>query len=514
LTRPVPVYILTSYFAGCDGWESLARMTKIKWHWIWGIGITVVFLGLLAHRLEFFREKPAAAPGPQTVQITRSPESWMNIYQNRKKIGVIHRTFTGLENGRFQTRESVAMQINTMGVVQALNLSTESELNPDMTFSSFHFELNSSLFRFAARGYAGQDRLIVFAGLPHAQKKTVLPLKDLPHISGNIYEAAFRGGLEKDQTRSFSIFDPSTLALRSVKVTRFADEVIPIMGKRILTQKFCADFMGAQNCAWLAKDGEILKETGMLGLSMEKVDAQKAREGISAEGITDFSQMASIASNRILPEPSTLTQIVIRVGGVHNLPLMLSGGRQKFSSGVLTITQEETPDTAQPNNGPKLFQQYLQPSPLVQSDAAEIQKQAAKIVSPKDSPPARLRKIVHWVYRNVEKKPVLSVPNALEVLKNKAGDCNEHAVLTAALLRAADVPVQMETGLVYLKGRFYYHAWNTAYVGRWVTADAVFDQIPADVTHIRLARGEGAEQLDLLGVMCKITLEVLSYKND
>jgi transglutaminase-like putative cysteine protease len=489
-------------------------MTKIKWHWIWGIGITVVFLGLLAHRLEFFREKLAAAPGPQTVQIIRSPESWMNIYQNRKKIGVIHRTFTELENGRFQTRESVVMQINTMGVVQALNLSTESELNPDMTFSSFHFEINSSLFRFAARGYAGHDKLIVFAGLPHAQKKTVLPLKDLPHISGNIYEAAFRGGLVKDQTRSFSIFDPSTLGFRSVKVTRVADEVIPIMGKRILTQKFCADFMGAKNCAWLAKDGEVLKESGMMGLSMEKVDAQKAREGVAAEGVADFTQIASIASNRILPEPSTLTQIVIKVDGIRNLPLLLSGGRQNFSSGILTITKEEMPDTALPGNGPPLFQQYLQPSPLVQSDAPEIQKQTAKIVSPKDSPQARLTKIVHWVYRNVEKKPVLSVPNALEVLKNKAGDCNEHAVLTAALLRAANVPVQMETGLVYLNGRFYYHAWNTAYVGRWVTADAVFDQVPADVTHIRLVRGEGSEQLDLLGVMGKITLEVLSFRHD
>ncbi|HRS82424.1 MAG TPA: hypothetical protein P5238_03010, partial [Smithellaceae bacterium] len=109
-------------------------MAKIKWNWIWGIGITAVFLGLLAHRLEIFREKPADAPEPQTVQITRSPEAWMNIYQNKKKIGVAHRTFTALENGRFQTRESVVMQINTMGVVQALNLSTESELNPDMTF--------------------------------------------------------------------------------------------------------------------------------------------------------------------------------------------------------------------------------------------------------------------------------------------------------------------------------------------------------------------------------------------
>ena len=489
-------------------------MAKIKWNWIWGIGITAVFLGLLAHRLEIFREKPADAPEPQTVQITRSPEAWMNIYQNKKKIGVAHRTFTALENGRFQTRESVVMQINTMGVVQALNLSTESELNPDMTFSSFHFELNSSLFRFSARGYAGREKLIVFAGLPHSPKKIVLPLKNLAHISANIYEAAFRGGLEKGRTRSFSVFDPSTLGLRSVAVTRFADEIIPSMGKRVLTKKFCADFMGAKNCAWLAKDGEVLKESGMLGLSMEKVDAQTAREGITAVGVADFTEIASIASNRILPEPSTLTEIVIRAGGIRNLPLLLYGGRQKYSSGILTITKEEMPDATLPDKGPKLFQQYLQPSPLLQSDAPEIQKQAAKIVSPKDSPPARLRKIVHWVYRNVEKKPVLSVPNALEVLQNKAGDCNEHAILTAALLRAANVPAQMETGLVYLNGRFYYHAWNTAYVGRWVTADAVFDQVPADVTHIRLARGEGAEQLDLLGVMGKITLEVLSFKHD
>jgi len=45
-----------------------------------------------------------------------------------------------------------------------------------------------------------------------------------------------------------------------------------------------------------------------------------------------------------------------------------------------------------------------------------------------------------------------------------------------------------------------------------VTADAVFNQIPADVTHIRLARGEGGQELSLLGVLGKIQLEVLSFK--
>ncbi|NTU89619.1 MAG: hypothetical protein HGA54_06920 [Actinobacteria bacterium] len=35
---------------------------------------------------------------------------------------------------------------------------------------------------------------------------------------------------------------------------------IPIMGKRTLTKKYCADFMGAKNCAWMSKKGDVLKE--------------------------------------------------------------------------------------------------------------------------------------------------------------------------------------------------------------------------------------------------------------
>jgi hypothetical protein len=47
-----------------------------------------------------------------------------------------------------------------------------------------------------------------------------------------------------------------------------------------------------------------------------------------------------------------------------------------------------------------------------------------------------------------------------------------------------------------------------------MTADAVFNQIPADVTHIRLAGGEHGSELDLLGVVGRIKLEVLSTSYD
>jgi hypothetical protein len=487
-------------------------MTKIKGNMVWGIVITAVFAGLLALRLGYFEETPPPQPAAQKPGIARPHETWMNIYQNKQKIGRIHRTFIRLDDGRYQTGENVIMRINTLGIPQSLHMATETQLNPDMSFSSFNFELNSSLFRFVARGYAGSDQLIVFSGLPHAQTKTVLPIKDLPHISGNVYEAAFLGGLEKEKTREFSIFDPATLGIRKIAVTRSADEMIPIMGKRVLTQKLCADFMGAKHCAWLDKDGDILKETGLLGLSMEKVSPEKAKEGISTSQSADFAQIASIPSNSTIAEPSKLTRIEIKIDGINNVS-MLSGGRQNVEKSLLTITKERIPQKPA-ETIPVFLQAYLKPSPFVQSDHEQIQAQVKKITSPGDSPQERIRKIVGWVYKNIAKKPVLSVPNAVEVLNNKIGDCNEHAVLTAALLRAAGIPAQIEAGLVYLNGRFYYHAWNTAYLGDWVTVDSVFNQIPADVTHLRLVRGEGGEQLDLLGIMGKIKLEVISTSDD
>jgi len=442
------------------------------------------------------------------IKSQRPQDSWMNIYQNNKKIGVVHRTFTTLGK-KSHFNETVFMQINTMGVTQALNILTEGDLNPDMTLSSFNFDLNSNLFRFNAHGHVVKNKLILFTGLPGAQEKSEIQIKDIPHISSSIYDTAFSANLEKDVTRSFSIFDPSTLSIRSIKVTRNADEIIPIMGKRILSKKYCADFMGAKNCAWLSKEGDALKETGILGLSMEKVSPQKAQEGIADQGGIDLTQIASIPSNVEITEPEKLREIKIKIDGTSGM-LLLDSDRQTFHHNILTIARENLSSSPILNNNlPNEIAVFLKPAPLIQADDPQIKAQVEKIIKPADTAEQKARKIVNWVYRNIEKKPVLSVPNALEVLKNKVGDCNEHSVLTVALLRAAGIPAQMEAGLVYLHGRFYWHAWNVLYLRKWITADAVFNQIPADVTHIRLVRGDSGEQMNIMGLMGKIKLEVL-----
>jgi transglutaminase-like putative cysteine protease len=133
-------------------------------------------------------------------------------------------------------------------------------------------------------------------------------------------------------------------------------------------------------------------------------------------------------------------------------------------------------------------------------------------VVPEDPPLANLHRLVAWIQTHIEKRPVLSLPDALNTLDQGRGDCNEHAVLLAALARAAGFPAQVEAGLVYHEGRFLYHAWNRVYIDRWITVDALFGQIPADVSHVRFARGTTQEQLDILPLLGNLGIEVVKME--
>jgi hypothetical protein len=485
-------------------------MNKIKLTILGGVLFSIAFFTLLLIRLDYFQEKPISTPYLQTSLSTKSQDSWMNIYQANQKIGFIHRTLTNAGE-KVHFNEKVFMQINTMGVVQDVYILTEGDLNPDMTLSSFRFNLNSGIFRFNARGYVTNNKLVLLIGSPGFMQKQEIPLKKIPHISGNLYDAAFRANIAKEVPQKFDIFDPSSMSVREIKITRKADEIIKIMGKKILTKKYCVDFMGAESCAWLDSDGNVVRESGILGLSMERVGQEEALKGITGSSDIDFTEIVSIPSNLKIKDADKITQIRYRIScnGDH---LFLNGGRQSLQNDILTITKEVIDDSIPIINDSAEAGHFLISEPFIQSDDPQIKKQLEKIIQKNDTPAQKARKIIVWVFKNIQKKPTLSLPNALEVLKNKSGDCNEHSVLTVALLRAAGIPAQIESGLVYLEGRFYYHAWCVLYLNDWITADAVFNQFPADVTHIRLVRGGSSEQLNLMGMMGKLKLEVLETK--
>lgn len=483
-----------------------------KWQLLAGGAFAGLFLLLLAVRLDYFEDQPAGrgrvgSPLPRTT----ASEAWLTITQGGRKIGYTHRQLQPTSTG-YRLSEEVRMRINTMGANQALHFATEGNLDSRMNVTSFSFVLNSSIFHFAARGFVRGNLLTLNIGERGKEEKLQISLKAPLHLTSDILEAARFAGLKPGESRTFQSFDPAALSERPVRVTLADhDEVIWHRGQRRRARKFSLDFMGTTQFAWVSDEGDILREKGFLGITLEKATREEALSGLDRGESADLTELASISADKAIANPEALSELELRLENLGEGIFFLNGGRQTWQKDILTVHKETLP-SAGAQARLRSDHKALQPAPFIQSDHPLIVNKARAITADVDTDVAKARELLTWVHQHVRKRPVLSVPNALETLQNMVGDCNEHAVLLAALARAAGIPAEVEAGLVYLRGKFYYHAWNALYLGgKWITADAVLGQLPADVTHIRFIRGAAEQQLDLIGLIGRLHLSIVNY---
>lgn len=142
-----------------------------------------------------------------------------------------------------------------------------------------------------------------------------------------------------------------------------------------------------------------------------------------------------------------------------------------------------------------------------------------------------------FVQRYVRSKDLsVGFGHASEVARTRQGDCTEHAVLLAALLRAAGIPSRGVTGLVYAdqfigkKEVFAFHMWTQAWIadpkdkasgGHWIDLDATLPGRAFDATHIALGTsvlneltdgGAGNDMIKLLPLLGRLQIKVLEIE--
>lgn len=93
--------------------------------------------------------------------------------------------------------------------------------------------------------------------------------------------------------------------------------------------------------------------------------------------------------------------------------------------------------------------------------------------------------------RFIERKSMaIGFITAGAALERREGDCTEHSVLAAALLRCNDTPARMSFGvLVFRVGAQIAaggHMWTERYEDGWRLADATFPQREAEAAYLRL----------------------------
>ena len=488
---------------------------KSKAFWIAGSLFMLTFAVLFSIRLGilekvFFRPRSLSMASIDTVS---ERDTWMNIFQDGRKIGFSHTRFDTEPIG-YRLTETVRMRINTMGMIQNISLNTKSRLNPDFTLQAVDFEISSGRFRFSVEGAVDGNSLRVTTHSAGENRNLEIPLQEKLYLMNGIMDAVAATQLSAGDKYAFKIFDPASMGQVDVIVDVIGPERIEIGGINQPATKISLNFKGVSQLAWIGKDGDVIKEKGLLGISLVKTDRKDALDGLAIQSSQDLTAFASVASNIGIKDAESLSVLRVKIEGIPFNNLQLHGGRQTFDGQVLTVKKETLEHLAPElriENMTALQKVFLRPGPFIQSDHQKIRDLVQEILKddPAADPLTRAEKLMNWVYTRIEKRPVLSLPDALSTLENKVGDCNEHAVLLAALGRAAGIPTRIEAGLVYMKDRFYYHAWNLMYLGQWVTVDPVFGQLPADVSHLRFVTGSPERQLDIMGVIGKIHLTVL-----
>ncbi|MDH3879059.1 MAG: hypothetical protein OET18_14530, partial [Desulfobacterales bacterium] len=254
---------------------------KSKAFWIAGSIFTLAFAVLFIIRLGIlekllFRPRTLSLESINTVS---ERDTWMNIFQNERKIGFSHTRFYEDTTG-YRLTEAVQMRINTMGMIQDISLNTNSRLNPDFTLQQLDFEISSGRFRFSVRGSVDGNTLQVTTESAGSSRQLEIPVKGKTYLINSIMGAVATTDLRSGDKYVFNIFDPASMGQAEVIAEVIGREVIDIAGLNQPATKVSLNFKGVSQLAWIGKEGEIVKEKGLLGISLIKTDRKDALDGL------------------------------------------------------------------------------------------------------------------------------------------------------------------------------------------------------------------------------------------
>lgn len=274
--------------------------------------------------------------------------------------------------------------------------------------------------------------------------------------------------------------------------------------------------------SWVDAQGRVVLATQPAGITLRRMAYELAfenwriaRSADTAQGGSqrDILESSAIAAGVTLG-PGTRASLRVRLEGVALAGYDLDGGTQALRGDTLRVERRPLPATTYSltTRAPQFMAQFkkeLQPEPLLQSNDITIVQKAIAITGLERDARRVAEKLNRWVHDSLQKEVTFSVPNAVQVLRTRRGDCNEHTQLYVALARAVGIPARIATGLAHVRGKFYYHAWPEVWLGEWVPVDPTFGQFPADAAHLRFVVGGLEKQAELLRLIGNLRIQMV-----
>ena len=524
--------------------------------WVAGMGLLV--------RREFFRERSvilaeaALRLGPST--------SFYVVEQQGRQIGYASTTIDTAST-QFEVTDFFTADLPVAGQQIRATARSVITLSRALALKTFDVSVENSVAPMNIAGVADGDSAVTFVmkipGQPaDSQRLTVRGPILLPTLIPAV--AMLVRVPQVGKTVTIASFDPATMATKDLTLRFAAESLFSVVDSARFdstTKVFVPaliDTVRAWNLVptdgqgfsgWVDAQGRVVQSTQPGGITLKRVAyeiafenwrrasgasgaAARAAAGNTTGGGTrggtrggtvggtvgDLLEGTAIAAGA-LPGRNGPSRLRVRLSGTSLDGFDLQGGRQRREGSELTVTRESggvlSADWSLATRAPGFRQRFaaeLASEPLLQSNDPAIVALAVRIAGNARDPRVVAERINTWVHDSLAKEITISLPNAVQVLRTRRGDCNEHTQLFAALARAVGIPTRIATGLAYVNGKFYYHAWPEIRLRDWVAVDPTFGQFPADAAHLRFVRGGLTRQGELLRLVGTLRIEVLDAR--
>jgi hypothetical protein len=467
------------------------------------LAVVTLSLDVLSTGVRAQPTKPAAD--------TKGNESWQVIYIGNQRIGYQH----GRERIELREGGKVVVTDNQMFLTikrfgQELKMST-----------SLHVEETESgdLLRFSVqlKNPPIQDTTTtgVVIGKELELTTTLAGKSDTRRIAwdGNAKSPAYpdrvlRGKpLSEGETKSFNIYLPEFGKFSQVSFA--ADGMRPVKlldGKEHSLMKVRVSFSAIPENnfrQYVTAQGEVrLSETDLLGLVSRayEVPGEVALQAIAGEEL-DLAISSLVRIDPPILEAHRKKKIVYRIslpeespepffvaGGTQQIKRLPADGKQAPAI-ELTVTAKPIPPV---NSRPvSTDARYLAPSRFLQSRDPAVVEHADRAAGGETDPSRIAARLERYVYEKLHRKNFsTAMASAAEVAQRMEGDCTEHAMLLAAMLRAKKIPSRIATGLVYVESlnAFGGHMWTEAFLaGEWIPLDGTLGRGGVGPAHLKMA---------------------------
>jgi len=471
------------------------------------IVIWVILFGALLKR-DYFIKSIDVREG-QIIKRGRE-ESFAGIYFQRERIGFVKNRLTESGSDEYVLYQDAFLYLNILNESHPVDMRVKATLTRDMLLKDFVFHFTSPFYKMDAEGTV-EGQVVNFSLT--TGKETIsdaIRLQKQPFLSTNRRPYLLKQGLQPGDKLKIPYFDPISLSGKDTVMEYKGQEKI-LVNKRVYNlHHFVETFSGLKINSWLDDEGKVVKEESPAGFVFIAEPEFKAKD-IKVKGKEILSSVSIPVSGGRL-DLTDRTSIRYKLTLPEGTDFDLDKDRQSLDGDILTLQQESLPGpNAAACDG---FPEELASTPYIQTKNKRITDLAQAEAGEVTNDLSRVKVLAEWVFKNIEKRPVLGIPDALTTLNTKMGDCNEHAALFAALARNAGVPTRVASGVTFFEGAFYYHAWNEVCLDNdWFSLDTTKNQFPADLSHIKFVEGETDKQVKIAALLGKLKIEIVDEKN-